>query len=163
MKGPYECRKTCIVHSIAYIQYVYGRHWHTETHRNTQKHTETHGNTKPDRNRQRQTETDRDGQRQTETDTSIEYSGRTHMCIYTFVVPHYLTLHAALKYLAVEYTTGLLSTLIRLASSLSLCNFKESNIFMPLVRRLFIVITISMHFEHDEHCIVPLLPLAPRS
>ena len=85
------------------------------------------------------------------------------MCIYTFVIPHYLTLHAALKYLAVEDTTGLLSTLIRLASSLSSCNFKESNIFMPLARRLFIVITISMHFEHDEHCIVPLLPLAPRS
>ena len=83
--------------------------------------------------------------------------------VYTFVVPHSLTLHAALKYLAVEYTTGLLSTLIRLASSLSLCNFKESNIFMPLVRRLFIVIIVFMHFEHDEHCIVPLVPLAPRS
>ena len=35
--------------------------------------------------------------------------------IYTFVLPHFLTLHAALKYLAMEYTTGLLSTLICLA------------------------------------------------
>ena len=85
------------------------------------------------------------------------------MCIYTFVVPHYLTLHAALKYLAVEYTTGLLSTLICLASSLSLSNFEQSSIFMPLVRRLVIVIIVFMHFEHDEHCIVPLVPFVLRS
>ena len=83
--------------------------------------------------------------------------------VYTFVLPHFLTLHAALKYLAMEYTTGLLSTLICLASSLSLSNFEESNIFMPLVRRLVIVIIVFMHFEHDEHCIVPLVPLVPRS
>ena len=81
----------------------------------------------------------------------------------TFVLPHVLTLHAALKYLAMEYITGLRSTLICLASSLSLSNFKQSNIVMPLVRRLVIVIIVFMHFEHDEHCIVPLVPLVPRS
>ena len=83
--------------------------------------------------------------------------------IYTFVLPHFLTLHVALKYLAMEYTTGLLSTLICLASSLSLSNFEQSNIFMPLVRRLVIVIIVFMHVDHDEHCIVPLVPLVPRS
>ena len=101
----------------------------------TQKHTETHRNTQKHKDTQRQTETDRDRQRQTETDT--------------FVLPHFLTLHAALKYLAMEYTTGLLSTLICLASL--------------FVRRLVIVIIVFMHSEHDEHCIVPLVPLVPRS
>ena len=53
--------------------------------------------------------------------------------VYTFVLPHFLTLHAALKYLAMEYTTGLLSTLICLASSLSLSGFKQSNIFIYMM------------------------------
>ena len=64
---------------------------HTETYRNTQKHIETQNQTETDRDRQRQTEKNRDRQRQTETDTSREYTGST---------------------------TGLLSTLICLASSL---------------------------------------------
>ena len=55
---------------------------HTETHRNTQKHTETQRQTETDRDRQRQTEKNRDRQRQTETDT--------------FVLPHFLTVHAVL-------------------------------------------------------------------
>ena len=93
MKGISECAKNNMAE--IHIQK------HTETHRNTQKHTETHRNTqKPkdrqkqtetDRDRQRQTEKNRDRQRQTETDTSREYTGST---------------------------TGLLSTLICLASSL---------------------------------------------
>ena len=98
----------------------------------TQKHPETHRNTQKHKARQKQTEADRDRQRQTETDTS------TH----TFVLPHFPTLHAALKYLAMEYITGLRSTLICLASSLSLSNYKQSNMVMPLVRRLVIVILV---------------------
>ena len=110
MKGPYECGKNMhrAQHCIRIICI-----WQRLTHRNTQKHAETHRThritqkhietqrqTETDRDRQRQTEKNRDRQRQAETDRDRQRQTETD----TFVLPHFLTVHAVLKYLAMEYT-----------------------------------------------------------